>query len=726
MDENAWGAIASRAGQLGQTQSPNIATRRTVKQQSFVRMASSGPGRVVVYQSVYSGIPVYEMLVRNVSVMRRKSDSWLNATQILKVAGVEKGIRTKILESDVVPGVHEKVQGGYGKYQGTWVPFERGVELAQEYRVEAQLKPLLDFEPPPDDGSGFTPSKEEVRLEQARARKELLERRRQEAAAAAAERPVRRQEPRVADRSRDAAAGASGRRRGEGSDGSSTTPSPPPSLRDPNASDDGDDRPRKRFRRDLDDDERSRASQEDRLDRVRESSRSSMPLPAIPNSLLITPTEQHRTLLMAIFLNDAPNTVPALLANPPPELDLNMAIDEHGHTALHWAAALARMSIVDLLLQSGANPLAVNKNGESALIRAVLVTNNFDNQTFPHLVRKLSDAISLSDNQQRNVVHHIVLTAGIKGRSTAARYYLQGLLEQVARSISEGGDLTFKDLVDKQDANGDTPLIIAARFGNKSLCDSLVEVGASTSIENKAGLKPVDYGYGAAPGAPSLEVVPAAAAVSVEAAGVVLDDKPLVPAATFVDEASRVGDAIQTIIHDLTASFTSEISDKEGSLRTAQTRLREVTSELTDVRGKVADLQTAVESAEFYAERVRKLTFVLEDEAAKVATKSEETSGPEAGGIAVEPDSIDAATAMLQTAKAELDGAAATLMRASTTPPTTELLCKKIISQCLSVPFHEIDKLLDPLAQAVATDGNAADFNLGELNRFMSRVQSKS
>ncbi len=52
--------------------------------------------------------------------MRRKADSWLNATQILKVAGVDKGIRTKILESDVVPGVHEKVQGGYGKYQGTW------------------------------------------------------------------------------------------------------------------------------------------------------------------------------------------------------------------------------------------------------------------------------------------------------------------------------------------------------------------------------------------------------------------------------------------------------------------------------------------------------------------------------------------------------------------------------------------------------------------------------
>jgi hypothetical protein len=73
-----------------------------------------------VYSAVYSGIPVYEMLCRSVAVMRRRLDSYLNATQILKVAGVDKGRRTKILEREVQVGEHEKVQGGYGKYQGTW------------------------------------------------------------------------------------------------------------------------------------------------------------------------------------------------------------------------------------------------------------------------------------------------------------------------------------------------------------------------------------------------------------------------------------------------------------------------------------------------------------------------------------------------------------------------------------------------------------------------------
>lgn len=50
--------------------------------------------------------------------MRRRADSWLNATQILKVAGFDKPQRTRVLEREVQKGEHEKVQGGYGKYQG--------------------------------------------------------------------------------------------------------------------------------------------------------------------------------------------------------------------------------------------------------------------------------------------------------------------------------------------------------------------------------------------------------------------------------------------------------------------------------------------------------------------------------------------------------------------------------------------------------------------------------
>ena len=67
-------------------------------------------------------MPVYEFNVApGVHIMRRRADDWINATHILKAAGFDKPARTRILEREVQKGVHEKVQGGYGKYQGEFV-----------------------------------------------------------------------------------------------------------------------------------------------------------------------------------------------------------------------------------------------------------------------------------------------------------------------------------------------------------------------------------------------------------------------------------------------------------------------------------------------------------------------------------------------------------------------------------------------------------------------------
>lgn len=107
------------------------------------------------------------MEVNGIAVMRRRKDSWLNATQILKVAGIEKGKRTKVLEKEILIGEHEKVQGGYGKYQGTWIKFERGLEFCKQYGVEELLRPLLTYDMGQDGGvagSGVidTPTKEQA------------------------------------------------------------------------------------------------------------------------------------------------------------------------------------------------------------------------------------------------------------------------------------------------------------------------------------------------------------------------------------------------------------------------------------------------------------------------------------------------------------------------------------------------------------------------------------
>ncbi|KAH8588022.1 hypothetical protein B0O99DRAFT_677698 [Bisporella sp. PMI_857] len=124
-------------------------------------------GSLQIYSAVYSGIDVYEMEVNRIAVMRRRNDSWLNATQILKVAGIEKPKRTRILEKDIFIGEHEKVQGGYGKYQGTWIKFERGLEFCGQYGVEELLRPLLSYDMGQDGaiagrGGIDTPTKEQA------------------------------------------------------------------------------------------------------------------------------------------------------------------------------------------------------------------------------------------------------------------------------------------------------------------------------------------------------------------------------------------------------------------------------------------------------------------------------------------------------------------------------------------------------------------------------------
>ncbi|KAG8798674.1 transcriptional regulator swi6 [Serendipita sp. 398] len=88
-------------------------------------------------------------MIRGIAVMRRRVDSYVNATQILKVAGIDKGRRTKILEKEILPGKHEIVQGGYGKYQGTWIPLDRGREVANQFGVSNLLAPLFDHVPNP-------------------------------------------------------------------------------------------------------------------------------------------------------------------------------------------------------------------------------------------------------------------------------------------------------------------------------------------------------------------------------------------------------------------------------------------------------------------------------------------------------------------------------------------------------------------------------------------------
>ncbi|KAJ3311863.1 transcriptional regulator swi6 [Boothiomyces sp. JEL0838] len=108
-------------------------------------LSSIAPPGANLYEATYAGVEVYELIVGNNSVMRRRDDTMVNATHLLKVAGIEKGRRTKILEKEVLNTKHEKIQGGYGKYQGTWVTLEQARELAHQFNVYEYCRAILDF-----------------------------------------------------------------------------------------------------------------------------------------------------------------------------------------------------------------------------------------------------------------------------------------------------------------------------------------------------------------------------------------------------------------------------------------------------------------------------------------------------------------------------------------------------------------------------------------------------
>ncbi|KAI5310134.1 hypothetical protein KEM55_001368 [Ascosphaera atra] len=126
-------------------------------------MAIPLPDGAQIYSATYSGVPVYELRYGADSVMRRRLDDYINATHILKAAGLEKPARTRILEREVQKDIHQKVQGGYGKYQGTWIPIDKGRELAARNNVLDKIAPIFDFvaggtsPPPVPKGAGSKP-----------------------------------------------------------------------------------------------------------------------------------------------------------------------------------------------------------------------------------------------------------------------------------------------------------------------------------------------------------------------------------------------------------------------------------------------------------------------------------------------------------------------------------------------------------------------------------------
>lgn len=571
-------------------------------------------------------------MCKSVAVMRRRSDSWLNATQILKVAGFDKPQRTRVLEREVQKGEHEKVQGGYGKYQGmclslpsvvylqrparvgTWIPLERGLGLAKQYNCEHLLRPIIEFQP-----AAKSPPL---------APKHLV--------ATTASRPTRRAP--VADLATVVVNTRSSRKQPidpiedesdhdtlsiRGSEDGSMTPSPseassssrtPSPIRSPrpsygsNGIEDAN--------RPLDASQGNhRRSVDDQYDELSED-----------DSPRLNGTSDARSYgdqVLEYFISDT-NQIPPVLISPPQDFDPNMAIDDDGHTSLHWACAMGRIRIVKLLLTAGADIFKVNKAGQTPLMRSVMFANNYDVRKFPELYELMHRSTLNIDNYNRTVFHHVVDVAMSKGKTHAARYYMETILTRLADYPKE-----LADVINFQDEDGETALTMAARCRSKRLVKILIDHGADPKIVNHDGKSTEDYiledeRFRSSPIPPSrvmnlsfrnaqVAFPPPNALPNYSFAPANGDRPPLHHSIAGQKASTRCVNDIATMLDSLAASFDQELRDKERDMTQAQALLSNIQAEILESQRAVGHLKAQAEGLSQAKQRLQDLENGLID-----------------------------------------------------------------------------------------------------------------
>ncbi|KAI0481950.1 start control protein cdc10 [Xylariaceae sp. FL0804] len=763
-----------------------------------------------IYSAVYSGVDVYEMEVNGIAVMRRRNDSWLNATQILKVARIDKGKRTKILEKEIQTGEHEKVQGGYGKYQGTWIRFERGVEVCRHYGVEDLLRPLLTYDMGQDGGVAGrgdlnTPTKEQAMAAQRKRMYSQNNEGRPNGMSGTFFKNI------SSTASHAVAAISKARFDSPGARGGPTRPpsfSRQPSMQNaddfpPNSQQsfvsdhghaadsaystqntrlpNGDEPPRKRQRVITPADSFGYASQSMEMYAnnfpgsptepnesfvysqagINMHGSEAVPLPPLPFD--VSPeADRKRNLLMGLFLDVGADNNTDYMQREALQtltaLELDSPIDASCHTALHWAATLARMPLLRALISAGASPLRVNASGETALMRASAVTNNSEQVSFPELLDVLGNTIETRDNRGRTVLHHIALTSAVKGRSHSSRYYLESLLEWVVRqgsapSSQDGGingstvpkmgiGRFMSEIVNAQDKSGDTALSIASRVGNRSIISQLLEVGADPNIANAAGLRPADFGVGVdvvENGINGSGINPSGG----DKSGVIGSQD------TGRESSDDIITSITALLSETSGSFHSELNRKQADLDSLHTSLRATSAQLGDARRSLESLQAAAKAQLLTRQKMANLSRgrdeeqkrlqQLEQRHGQLGTGSSweaelaswtESAGPrgeekQKAGATAAAGSMPSATvlrARIQALRNRTDLTRKGVASLKSRSRDVEVKYRRVVALCTAVQEDEVDQVVDGLLRAVESE--RGELEIGRVRRFLGGVDT--
>lgn len=491
-----------------------------------------------IFSATYSGVDVYELIIHSGSVMRRKDDGWVNATHILKAANFPKAKRTRILERDVQTAEHEKVQGGYGKYQGTWVPLERAKTIAKEFAVDDILGALLNLE----STSGVNSPPPAPKHHHASKNSSIIPKdssnsySRRTPARKTASMPILKSKP------TDPLSGPKKRGRPKrinapvanpnqgvfvGKRAASSLRENDDSLEDTTEGNEDDEVQNNFLLRNIsiNDGLSSEIDENDNLNfmsssspsdfmsdtdlanalkspnqRINQSARESLEkaISSHQNNIRSTSGDkwydsngEYVSRLLEYFMapNDSSHSnsissIPEFVLNPPKSINFDQVIDKDGHTLFHWACAMGNAAVIEVWIKLGANYRVINNAGETPLMRSVLFTNSYNQKTFPKLVDLLGETIFEVDSTNKTVLHHIANAATTKNRIPSAFYYMDILLARISAQSME----RLSGFLNLQDNNGNTALHLCAKNANRKCIKLLLEYKARHNLKNNQGL----------------------------------------------------------------------------------------------------------------------------------------------------------------------------------------------------------------------------------------------
>ena len=589
---------------------------------------SINPRQPIIEKATYADTEVYECYVRGQEthvVMRRVRDDWVNITQVFKIGNFSKNQRTKILEKESSLVQHEKVQGGYGRFQGTWVPRQHARAIVDKYKIsDAVADCIINFVPDPMNPPP-TRSKNSVLRRASPGRK------------IASPSSYNKTTPKKKAHYDSAAMGSTAKKSGKkgtfrnanpsplqgvvfqtpqqsymgsqstgtfngqgqfGNTGNSTLPGAgpggigggagmgggggnsssfgvsvsgnstishissnetpqtngysasqkplqfypvPTSVRPPSsnsntlqfANGNGDVTMPSTFVNEHGGRKKTGTKKGGKkkptastfLNFVPEAPGASGTTPdfsmqsvdpqsvpvsqsdssqqfsgpdQIPSRMIQTPppigVEEYKNLILQtlsseVNANDEAYSLPVQLFYPPQDFDVDFLIDDQGHTSLHWAAAMANIPLLQLLLNANANALHYNTKGFNAVTKALFYNNNFKNNSFHSLLSAMKICLITPDNNGRLPLHYLVELSVNKSKDPAIiNTYTETLLQVLG---NEGYSL-LEIALNCQDQIGNTPLHLAALNLNISLFNKLCLLGASTSILNIDKQSPVD------------------------------------------------------------------------------------------------------------------------------------------------------------------------------------------------------------------------------------------